>query len=210
MSVEFDYKQRDSLKVSNDFSEEFKNKYVVNIKGTPAIKVDGLIGIAHIKGIWKFDVSIIQYPNEANNNTAICKCTIGGYDWDPIQEEIIRVEYSDIADASPSNCNKMVAGAFIRMASTRAQGRVLRRYTNVDLVCSDEIYEDSHDYEKKEPLVDIKILESIKQTVKEKRISKEVLESMLNTFNKNKFESLTETEGNTLLRLVQEYVTPSN
>ena len=85
----FNYKDKSGVKLT----EDFKKKFTVPIKGKEAIKLEGLTAIAHSKGIWKFETEIIQFPNGQNDWTAICKTTIGGYDWDPIEDKVVRVEY---------------------------------------------------------------------------------------------------------------------
>lgn len=50
--------------------------------------------------------------------------------------------FTGIGDAGPSNVGKMVAPHWIRMAETRAQGRVLGRALNLDAVTADELLKD--------------------------------------------------------------------
>lgn len=99
---DFNYKDKTAPKLT----DEFKQKFGVNIKGKDAIKLEGLTAFAHQKGMWKFITEIIQYPSDQNGWTAICKTTVGGYDWDPITEKVREVEYSDIGDANVNNCGK--------------------------------------------------------------------------------------------------------
>jgi histone acetyltransferase (RNA polymerase elongator complex component) len=47
--------------------------------------------------------------------------------------------FSDVGDANPNNCHKLVSKHILRMASTRAKARVLRDMTNVGITCIDEI-----------------------------------------------------------------------
>lgn len=131
----YNYKDKGAVKLS----DEFRQKFMVNIKGKDAIKLEGLTVLAHEKGMWKLETEIVQYPTQENNFTAICKTTVGGYDYDPITDKVREVVYSDIGDANVGNCTKMVAASFIRMASTRSQARALRKYTNIDMVCTSEM-----------------------------------------------------------------------
>ena len=169
----FDYKDKSGPKLN----EEFKRKFTNNIKGKDAIKLEGLTAVAHEKGMWKFETEIIQFPSDQNAWTAICKTTIGGYDWDPIEDKITRVEYSDIGDANTNNCGKMVAASYIRMASTRSQARALRKYTNIDMVCSSELSEVVD--EAPEPLITVEQLTEVKQLIGSKCISKEKFSEIL-------------------------------
>lgn len=199
---EFDYKNKEVPKLT----DEFKDKFTVFIKGTSAIKLQGLVAFAHIKGMWKFHTEIIQYPNKDNDWTAICKTVVGGYDWDPIDKKIIRVEYSDIADASSKNCNPMVSAAYIRMASTRSQGRALRKYTNIDLVTSDELNENIVDSETKPITVDR--INTIKKIIVTKFYDYPYVQWVCSTlFNKSNMNTLTNSEADTLIKVLTHCMT---
>jgi hypothetical protein len=185
-------------------TEDFKKKYIVNIKGKDAITVEGLVAIAHEKGLWKMDSHIIQFPSQENKWTAICSCTVGGYDVNPIDGSIREVEYTEIGDANEQNCGKMVAPSYIRMASTRAIGRVLRKYTNVDMLCSNEISEAIDSFEAE---IDFETLAKIKDAVKANKITKEVFFNMLNkSFNATDVTHLSQKDGEKLLHMILSYV----
>ena len=197
----FDYKDKSAPKLT----QEFKNKFSVNIKGKEAIKLEGLTAFAHEKGMWKFETNLIQFPSDQNGWIAICQTTIGGYDWDPIKEEIREVEYSDIGDASVSNCGKMVAASYIRMASTRSQARALRKYTNIDMVCSSELSEMVD--EAPTPMITVDQLTTVKQLLGDKQVSKEKFTEMLfNLFQHTNYTNLTQNQGNELIKVLQNYI----
>lgn len=197
----FDYKDKSAPKLT----EEFKRKFSVNIKGKDAIKLEGLTAFAHEKGMWKFITEIIQFPNDQNGWTAICKTTVGGYDWDPIEEKICKVEYSDIGDANTTNCGKMVAASYIRMASTRSQARALRKYTNIDMVCSSEL-SDVVD-EVPEPIISVEQLTEVKQLVGTKGISKDKFgEILFGLFQHTNYTGLTQVQGNELINTLNNYI----
>lgn len=201
----FDYKDKSAPKLT----PEFKNKFSVNIKGKDAIKLEGLTAFAHEKGIWKFETKIIQFPSDQNAWTAICETTVGGYDWDPIEEKICKVEYSDIGDANVSNCGKMVAASYIRMASTRSQARALRKYTNIDMVCSSELSEVVD--EAQEPFINFEQLTEVKQLLSSKGISKEDFAKMLfGLFQHTNYQGLTQSQGTTLINTLQNYIVPNS
>lgn len=122
-----------------DMSTDFKNSYFVGIKDTQTVKVDGLVTLAHLKGFTEFTTELVESPTQANQMNAIFKATIKGYGWDPIEEKVIPVTVVRYGDANPTNCNKMVAAHFIRMAETRAVGRLLRAYLNVTFVTLEEL-----------------------------------------------------------------------
>lgn len=197
----FDYKDKSAPKLT----DEFKKKFSVNIKGKDAIKLEGLTAFAHEKGMWRFETEIIQYPSDQNAWTAICKTTVGGYDWDPVTEKIREVIYSDIGDANMTNCGKMVAASYIRMASTRSQARALRKYTNIDMVCSSELSEVVD--EAPEPIISVEQLTEVKQLIGAKSISKEKFgEILFGLFQHTNYTGLTQSQGNELITTLQNFV----
>jgi hypothetical protein len=201
----FDYKDKSAPKLNDDFKKKFTN----NIKGKDAIKLEGLTAVAHEKGMWKFETDIIQFPSDQNGWTAICKTTIGGYDWDPIEEKIVRVEYSDIGDANTTNCSKMVAASYIRMASTRSQARALRKYTNIDMVCSSEL-SDVVD-EAPEPIISVEQLTEIRNLLGAKGIGKEKFgEILFGLFQHTNYTGLTQSQGRELITTIQNFVAPQS
>ena len=196
----FDYKSSSTPKLT----DEFKQKFSVNIKGKDAIKLEGLTALAHEKDMCRFETEIIQYPSDQNNWTAICKTTVGGYDWDPITEKVREVEYSDIGDANVNNCGKMVAASYIRMASTRSQARALRKYTNVDMVCSSEMSEVIEEIP--EPFVTLEQLQAIKQLTIDKKVSQEKFGQILfGLFQHTDYRQLTVNQGNLLINTLTNY-----
>lgn len=209
--IGFDYKNKASFKISQKFKQYFSTKTA----GGETISNDGLVALAHVKGIWKLDCNIIQFPNADNNNTCICQATVGGYDWDPIENKIIRVEFSDIGDASPSNCNRMVAPSFIRMASTRAIGRALRKYTNIDMLCTEELGDEDVSTTSmidmaSESRISMEQLNTIKDLFIKKHIDQNLGSQMLiNTFGINDFQMLSAAQGNQFIQLLVNYISPT-
>lgn len=204
MSDSFNYQDKSAPKLS----DEFKHKFTVNIKGKDAIKLEGLTAFAHEKGLWKLETEIIQFPNDQNQWTCICKTTVGGYDWDPAEGKVVRVEYTDIGDANAQNCTKMVANAYIRMASTRSQGRALRKYTNIDMVCSSELSEITET--PPEPTITTDQLIQVKQLITTKKLDRNKFSEILfGLFGTTDYNNLTEVQGNTLLTTLQDYTPPA-
>lgn len=196
----FDYRDKSAPKLSDDF----KQKFSVNIKGKDAIKLEGLTAFAHVKGIWKLDTKIIQFPSDQNQWTAICQTTVGGYDWDPIAEKIREVEYTDIGDANVGNCGKMVAASYIRMASTRSQARALRKYTNIDMVCSSELSDALE--EPQENTISYEQLTAVKNLIKTKGLNQDQFGKILfQLFQHQNYTALTESQGKTLIQTLENY-----
>lgn len=190
----FDYKNHEAPKLT----EEFKQKFTVDIKGKKAIKVDGLIAFAHTKGIKECVTKVIQYPSPENNFTCIASCRVVGYDWNPIEQKITEVVYEDFADANPQNCTSMTASSYPRMASTRAVGRALRKYTNIDMVTSEEIGETAAP-NNFTPITTGQ-LNVIKNIITTKKIPQDTCMKILEEhFHTDKFVSLTQAQGNELI-----------
>lgn len=206
----FDYQHKASFKLS----DKFKQKFYTQTAGGPTLSADGLVALGHVKGMWKLDSEVIQYPSPDNGNMCICKATVGGYDWDPIENKIIRVEYTDIGDASPTNCKGPVAASYIRMASTRAIGRALRKYTNVDMLCTEELGEEDISTESMSDMATVSFItqeqmEHMKGIVVQKSISQQAFMDILTkTFNINDFQQLTVEQGNQMIKILENYVAP--
>ena len=65
----YDYKSAPTL------TDEFKKKFVCNIKGKDTIKVDGLVVLAHEKGLKSMKTKVVQFPNQDNQWTCIASTT---------------------------------------------------------------------------------------------------------------------------------------
>lgn len=205
---DYNYKDKSAPKLT----DEFKQKFMVNIKGKEAIKVEGLLAVAHDKGIKSLKTDLIQFPSKDNNWTAICQTVIVGYDWDPINGKICEVEFSDIADANENNCTSMVKASYIRMASTRSIGRALRKYTNIDMVCSAELSDITEDSEDSSvQLITTEMLEGVKSLINVKHISKEEFANLLfQTFQTTNYMALSKDQGSSLLAVLASYEKPAD
>lgn len=105
-------------------------RFIANINGKEFALYAGLLDLGHQKGIRRIEVEAVQFPNEENGFTAVCKCTL-----ESNRGEI----YVEWGDASPDNVNKKIARHIIRMAATRAKARALRDYTNVGMTSLEEL-----------------------------------------------------------------------
>jgi predicted nucleic acid-binding Zn finger protein len=104
-------------------------RFITNIQDKDFVVYAGLLDLAHQMGLKKLEVNPIQYPTKENDYEAICTAIAQTKDG----------VFSDIGDANPSNCHKMVSKHILRMASTRAKARVLRDMTNVGMTCLEEL-----------------------------------------------------------------------
>ena len=100
---------------------------IIRLQGREYVTFRGLLFVAHEAGLESIDVKLVSWDPESRN--AILMATVTGQ----------RGTFTDIGDASPSNVNKMIANATIRMASTRAQARALRSYLGVGFTSLEEL-----------------------------------------------------------------------
>lgn len=104
-------------------------KFLINLQGKNYVTYEGLLDLAHQKGLLSMEVEIIQIPNQENNMVAICKATA------TTEKET----FVDIGDASPQSVNSALIPHIIRMASTRAKARTLRDLTNIGMTAIEEL-----------------------------------------------------------------------
>lgn len=104
-------------------------KFIINLQGKSFVTYEGLLDLAHQRGLISMEVEIIQIPTKENNMTAICRA-IGTTE---------KARFQDIGDASPGSVNSALVPHLIRMASTRAKARVLRDLTNVGMTAVEEL-----------------------------------------------------------------------
>lgn len=199
---DFNYKDKSAPKLDEDFKKKFVITIGKGMNAPEAVKVDGLIALSHEKGIKSMKTRIVQYPSQDNQWTCIASTAIIGYDYNPITDKIEEVEYEDFADANPNNCGAMTKSSYIRMASTRSVGRVLRKYTNIDMVCSDEI---ANIVDTVEPTIDVNELTTIKNLVGLKHMTPEQFgKLLLQKFGHTNYQGLTQTQGAELIKILNE------
>ena len=110
-------------------------KFIVNLKGKDFVTYEGLLDLAHQKGLISIDIELLQIPSKENDMTAITKATA----------KTDKETFVDIGDASPRSVNSMIGPHIIRMASTRAKARALRDLTNVGMTALEELAEVERD-----------------------------------------------------------------
>jgi hypothetical protein len=100
---------------------------IVDLKGRQYVKYNGLLALAKKEG--RVDIIVEKDSIDMAKKSAVMKATVTGP----------RGQSVDYGDATPSNCSKMVAEAFVRMASTRAKARALRDYLGCGLTAIEEL-----------------------------------------------------------------------
>lgn len=103
------------------------------------VTYNGLIALAHEKGLVSLEVDILQYPNKDNAQTTVAKASLIGYAYDKQAEKIVKAKFSAIGDSNPKSLkSSFILPHAIRMAATRAKGRALRDYLNIGMVVAEE------------------------------------------------------------------------
>ncbi len=105
-------------------------EFVVNLKGRDYPIFAGVLDAAHKAGLRSLTTALIQIPSADNGHVAIVSARA--------EFEDGRV-FEDIGDCSPATTSPNLAAASIRLASTRAKGRVLRDAVNVGQALLEEM-----------------------------------------------------------------------
>lgn len=185
---------------------EFRDNYIINIGKAEAVTAVGLLVLGHEKGMKSLTTKVLELPSKENNWTCIVQAELVGYGHDPITGETIEVTYSAIGDANVGNCGKMVAPSYIRMAETRSVGRVLRNYTNIGMLCSDEV---GNSVEIHTEMINTNQVQMIAALMKSKAVTKEKgREIMKKITYKTTMSALTLEEGNNLIQAFKKLPTP--
>jgi len=108
-------------------------RFVVNLKGRQYPTWPGVLDLATRSGLKSLLTDLVQAPSDENNHVAIVQATACFEDGR---------SFSDYGDASPRNVARHIQEALIRMASTRAKGRVLRDAMNVGETLLEELPEE--------------------------------------------------------------------
>ena len=178
------------------------SKYIVELQGKEFVKYEGLLDMAHQKGLKSIQTQLVEAPLESNGNRCIMyanvSCTVDGK----------TNSYSGYGDADPSNVNKMVSRHIIRMAETRAKARALRDMTNIGMTAYEEI-DTTDDAVKtqytppkaKEPTAGLDEIQVLLSVANQKNLTQEQLEKGLGKYfkGKSKIEQLNSKEVSTLI-----------
>lgn len=108
-------------------------EFYVNLKGKQYPVYAGVLIAAIEAGLKSLTVDHVQLPSEENGQTAVMKARA--------EFEDGRV-FQDYGDCSPRNTSPQIATASIRMASTRAKGRVLRDGIGLGETLKEELPDD--------------------------------------------------------------------
>ena len=101
-------------------------EWLVSVQGKPFIRFEGLLELAHARGLVSLETVVVQ----ASEAMCICQATATFADGR---------RFTDIGDATESNVAKHLAIHYIRMAATRASARALRRALNISACSVEEL-----------------------------------------------------------------------
>lgn len=105
-------------------------EFIVNLKGRDYPIFAGVLDAAHKAGLQSLTTALLQIPSAENGMVAIVQATATFADGRT---------FSDVGDCSPATTSPSLAAASIRLASTRAKGRVLRDAVNVGQALLEEM-----------------------------------------------------------------------
>ncbi len=105
-------------------------RWIVKIEGRDFVTYPGLLDLGHQKGLESIEVEPLQLPNAENGSFAVCRAVVTSKEGET---------FTDIGDACPENCSKLVSRHLLRMASTRSIARALRTFTNIGMTCLEEL-----------------------------------------------------------------------
>jgi len=102
--------------------------HIITIQGKAFIRYCGLLQMAQQRGLVSLTADWTYNDAELSLAHAVATFADGR-------------RFEESGDASPSNCTRMVATHFRRVALTRAKARVLRDALGIDLVAVEELAE---------------------------------------------------------------------
>ncbi|HEV8177676.1 MAG TPA: hypothetical protein VGP44_08315 [Gemmatimonadales bacterium] len=105
-------------------------KWIVSLKGRDYPLYAGILDAATEADLLSLTTRIVQIPTDENGNMAVVMARAEFKDG--------RV-FEDVGDASPQSVASHLVGALLRLASTRAKGRVLRDSINVGQTMFEEL-----------------------------------------------------------------------
>ncbi|WMM24078.1 hypothetical protein RBU61_14255 [Tissierella sp. MB52-C2] len=185
-------------------------RFIVNLKGKQFVTYEGLLDLAHQKGLISMEVELLQIPTNENEMIAIVKATA----------KTEKETFIDIGDAGPNSTNSMIRPHIIRMASTRAKARALRDLTNVGMTAFEELGEEDEQVpvtsgaaNKTDPdkqamvdnsLASDKQLNFMYKLVEDKNYGSEAMKKYIKTaYNKDSSKALTKKEASEVIEMLQ-------
>lgn len=128
-----DLAEKDSKEKPKESTGEFRENEVVEIKGKKHVIYEGLLRVAHEKGLKNFE--IIEKFISADMKTA----------WVQVRAHVrvgdksVETFFDGIGSSTPENTGTMTQDHPVEMAHTRAKGRALRDFLNIGQAMAEEI-----------------------------------------------------------------------
>jgi hypothetical protein len=110
-------------------SSSIDPRYLTTISGRPFVRFDGLLALAHERGLVELSTTVVSVTPDF----AVCQAVAR------FQDGLV---VTDIGDATPQNVKKHLAPHFVRLAATRASARALRHGLNISEVAVEELGSD--------------------------------------------------------------------
>ena len=108
---------------------EIADEHIITRQNKRYVLYEGLLNVAHGRGLREIDTELLQVPAADNGNVAIVRALAKFEDGQ---------KFSGIGDASPENVGRNIVPHIIRMAETRAKARALRDGVNIAEALADD------------------------------------------------------------------------
>ncbi len=108
---------------------EIKDRQGRVIATEDVVTYAGLLSLAHDQGLKRIETSLVQIPDQSNDQTAVFLAIV----------ETETGVYKGHGDANPENVTSRIVPHIIRMAETRAKARALRDAVNIGVVAIEEL-----------------------------------------------------------------------
>jgi hypothetical protein len=197
------------------------DNFIVELQGKQFVTYEGLLDLAHQKGLKGIKTELLQAPSKENNNTCIVKA----------MAIVENGEFHGIGDANPANVNSFISKHLIRMAETRAKARALRDLTNVGMTAIEELTDEGEDKstntssnnknssttqtnksktdKDKQAIADNSLatdkqLQFLYKLTEEKGFENEMAGYIKQTYNKDSSKALTKAEASRIIQMLNE------
>jgi hypothetical protein len=101
--------------------------HIIKLQRKEYVLYSGLLAIAHENGLESIESTLLHWDH--GERSAVFRATVKG----------ARGTFQGHGDADPSNVNRGMAGATLRMAETRAICRALRCYLGIGMTAAEEL-----------------------------------------------------------------------
>ena len=146
--IEFDYDPKkkkvnnliviSKANISEDKKEEnfgeFKSNEVVDIKGKKHVIYQGLLRLAHEKGLMNFEILEKYVSDDMKKSWCLVRAHC--------RKDQKDVFFDGIGSSTPDNTGSMTESHPVEMEHTRAKGRALRDFLNIGQAMAEELKEE--------------------------------------------------------------------